>query len=68
MGAVRDGYQWGRPAFQLASGLELPLTRISAVFTEYKFTWTHQRDNIAGGTATVSLQSHHFVGGVRWLF
>jgi hypothetical protein len=63
-----QGYQWGRGAYQLASGLEAPVKGSFGLFAEYKFTWTHQHNAIAGGTADLTLRSHHFVGGARWMF
>jgi hypothetical protein len=68
MAQTHSGYQAGRAAFQLATGLEAPLGRHFGLFGEYKFTRTHQHNHIAGGFADLVLRSHHIVFGTRFSY
>ncbi len=68
LGAAREQYQGGRPAIQVAAGVEFRLWRGLYGLAEYKFTRTRQRVDIAGGTAEALFRSHHAVFGLAYHF
>lgn len=63
-GEGRQQYELGRPAVQAAGGLEFHLWRGLYWLTEYKFTRTRQKVDIAAGTAETLVRSHHGVFGL----
>jgi len=67
-GLVREDYQVGRPAAQVSAGVELRTFRHMYVTTEYKFTYTSQRVDLAVGEASVLVRTHHFAAGLLWHF
>ncbi len=68
LGQSRQGYQWGRPAIQVAAGVEYRLWRDLHWLAEYKYTRTRQRVEIVDGTAGTLLRSHHAVFGLGYRF
>jgi hypothetical protein len=68
LGAHSEYYQVGRPAVQAGAGVELRLWRRLYGATQYKFTWTRQRVDVADGWSQVALRSHHATFGVSWHF
>ncbi|HEY1340452.1 MAG TPA: hypothetical protein VGF59_23230 [Bryobacteraceae bacterium] len=64
LGVHSESYQVGRPAMQAGAGVELRLWRRLYGETQYKFTWTRQRVDVADGSAKVALRSHHAIFGV----
>lgn len=62
-GGVVHQYEYGGPGAQAAAGVQVRvLPRVSAI-SEYKFTWTRPKIDIAGGTGWTTLVSHHFTVG-----
>ena len=67
-GLHSEGYQLGRPAMQGGAGAELRLWRGLFGMAQYKFTWTRQRVDVADGSASLTLRSHHAAFGFAWHF
>ncbi len=67
-GVHSEYYQPGRPVIQTGAGGELRLWRGLYASAQYKFTWTRQRVDVADGTASVALRSHHAALGFAWHF
>ncbi|MGC8792635.1 MAG: hypothetical protein ACP5U2_04510 [Bryobacteraceae bacterium] len=61
-------YQLGRPALQAAAGFEYRLWRGLHALTEYKFTRTRQKVDVAAGYAETLVRSHHGVFGLGFRF
>jgi len=62
-GGVVHQYEYGGPGAQVAGGLHIRVLPRVAAITEYKFTWTRPKIDIAGGTGWTTLLSHHFTVG-----
>ena len=67
-GQSTEHYQLGSFAFQLASGAEMAVRGGLAVLAEYKYSRTRQSVDVAEGTATTLLSSHHAVVGLSYQF
>lgn len=64
----RDQYESGGLGVQIAGGFEATVWRRLAILGEYKFTRATPQLELDGGTITVPVSSHHFVGGLVYRF
>jgi len=63
-GGVVHQYEYGGPGAQAAAGVHVRLLPRIAAISEYKFTWTRPKIDIAeGGAGWTTLLSHHFTVG-----
>jgi len=67
-GRQQQQYEVGRPAWQVAGGVELKLWRGLYALGEYKFTRTRQEGKIASGSAESLLRTRHGVFGLSYYF
>ena len=67
-GVSQDHYADGGLAAQIAGGVEARLLQHVQVIAEYKFTWSSPTIDVASGTATVPVRSHHLVAGLAYRF
>jgi len=67
-GVSSQQYEVGGPGVQAIAGLDVKITKLFSIYTEYKFTYADLNESIPNGSIQFEPMAHHFVAGVSFHF